>query len=746
MKNRILISFLLCLIGFISQAQVYYNRTNGLTTPVDPHLGTTLSFKVPVLADTTHALAAAGIDSLGIIFKERFTPNFWVRDTILTGGHKWTLISNGSDTAVVSFGSILGSPYDNTSLANALNGKQTTIVTGTTAQYFRGDLSLATFPTLLSQFTNDLDFIDSVIVQYSIQGNGNGTPLQLVGDAASPGATKYYGTNGGGSKGWYTLPSSGTGSVTSIATISPILGGTITTTGTISLDTSIVHSISYYNTIYYPLSSNPSGFYKATDTVSTLATKFYVNNHSSTNVNVGSAYRFAIATTNNIKTAGAGYGITIDSATTNQIGFKADTATLFPAVRATIASAIDSIFFGYWGTTGDTLMSAGGTDTIYSPRIRDTLGFTHTINGDKSWTLGSKNTNVGSGYRVGVNGTANLKTLFVKNGIIIDSSSNTNGLTLQSDTSLLATQYDVSLKLNKSDTVNMLLPYLRKSDTTAMLSSYARKNFISGAAPVSYSSSTGIISVDTTTALIGLATQADVLNNSTNSNIGSGYRWVIPGGNSIKTLFVTNGIIVDSTTNTNALTLKSDTSLLATQYDNGLKLNKSDTSGMLLSYLRKSDTTAMLNPYLHKVDTTNKWVTQVLRSNDTVYYIKGGIRVFAFLDSLGGGGGSTLTRQVITSGTSGTVTGGNYLVTFDPASAISAYTLMMPASPSDLQTVEIDAGGTITSGIVISTFTLVANSGQTLLQASTPNGIVAAGSFVGKWRYRTSTSQWYRQN
>lgn len=40
-----------------------------------------------------------------------------------------------------------------------LNAKQGTITTGTTAQYFRGDLSLATFPTALSSFTNDSGFI-----------------------------------------------------------------------------------------------------------------------------------------------------------------------------------------------------------------------------------------------------------------------------------------------------------------------------------------------------------------------------------------------------------------------------------------------------------------------------------------------------------------------------------------------------------------------------------------------------------
>ncbi len=112
----------------------------------------------------------------------------------------------------------------------------------------------------------------------------------------------------------------------------------------------------------------------------------------------------------------------------------------------------------------------------------------------------------------------------------------------------------------------------------------------------------------------------------------------------------------------------------------------------------------------------------------------------------GGGGGSSLTRQPITSGTTATITGGNYLVTLDFSSTIAAFTLTTPASPSDKDVIEIEAGGTITSGIVVTAFTLVANSGQTLLQASNPNGPISAGSFVGKWVYRSSTSQWYRHN
>jgi carbohydrate esterase-like sialic acid-specific acetylesterase len=68
--------------------------------------------------------------------------------------------------------------------------------------------------------------------------------------------------------------------------------------------------------------------------------------------------------------------------------------------------------------------------------------------------------------------------------------------------------------------------------------------------------------------LTTLATRYDLTQiNFTNSNIGSGYRWAVPNTNNIKTVFASNTILWDSTSNSNALTAKADTSVLATQYD-----------------------------------------------------------------------------------------------------------------------------------------------------------------------------------
>lgn len=49
-----------------------------------------------------------------------------------------------------------------TNLVSDLSGKQATITLGSTSQYFRGDLSLATFPTNLSAFTNGPGYITGI--------------------------------------------------------------------------------------------------------------------------------------------------------------------------------------------------------------------------------------------------------------------------------------------------------------------------------------------------------------------------------------------------------------------------------------------------------------------------------------------------------------------------------------------------------------------------------------------------------
>lgn len=62
--------------------------------------------------------------------------------------------------------------------------------------------------TGLEQFSaTDTHLLTSIPVEDSIEAGTTG--IQLVGDSASPGNSKLYGTNGSGTKGWYDQPSAG---------------------------------------------------------------------------------------------------------------------------------------------------------------------------------------------------------------------------------------------------------------------------------------------------------------------------------------------------------------------------------------------------------------------------------------------------------------------------------------------------------------------------------------------------------
>ncbi len=91
----------------------------------------------------------------------------------LTGDQTFATGTVGTDFGISSSGSVHTFNIPNASgsarglLTSAdwttFNGKQDAITTGTNAQYLRGDLSLATFPTALSEFTNDSGFITSTV-------------------------------------------------------------------------------------------------------------------------------------------------------------------------------------------------------------------------------------------------------------------------------------------------------------------------------------------------------------------------------------------------------------------------------------------------------------------------------------------------------------------------------------------------------------------------------------------------------
>lgn len=133
-----------------------------------------------------------------------------------------------------------------TQLATGLSSKQGTITLGSTAQYFRGDLSLATFPTNLSSFTNGPGYITAnQSITFNASGDVNGTYTNPT--ALSPTLTinanavtysKFQQAAGQGllgaqSAGNYQLITLGTGLIMSGGVLSATGSGTSTGVDTI---------------------------------------------------------------------------------------------------------------------------------------------------------------------------------------------------------------------------------------------------------------------------------------------------------------------------------------------------------------------------------------------------------------------------------------------------------------------------------------------------------------------------------
>lgn len=95
-----------------------------------------------------------------------------------------TIWANISGTPIILFpvsggsavwGGISGNISNQTDLQTALGGKQSVITTGTTAQYFRGDLSLSAFPTTTAAFANSTNKNFVTDAQLTVIGNTSGT-------------------------------------------------------------------------------------------------------------------------------------------------------------------------------------------------------------------------------------------------------------------------------------------------------------------------------------------------------------------------------------------------------------------------------------------------------------------------------------------------------------------------------------------------------------------------------------------
>ncbi len=204
---------------------------SGIPQSAVTNLTTDLGNKQPLDATLT-ALAAYNTNGL---LTQTSSDTFTGRT--LTAGSSKIDISNGDGVS--------GNPTIDANSANILAGGSTTSLPEGTNLYFTDERAQDAVGGIVTNSTTaSLSYSDgtpsltaAVITQLSVTSDASG--VKLSGDSASPGNSKYYGTDSGGTKGFHSLPTAGSGTVTSVSvTTANGVSGTVatdTTTPAISL-------------------------------------------------------------------------------------------------------------------------------------------------------------------------------------------------------------------------------------------------------------------------------------------------------------------------------------------------------------------------------------------------------------------------------------------------------------------------------------------------------------------------------
>lgn len=234
-------------------------------------------------------------------------------------------------------------------------------------------------------------------------------------------------------------------------------------------------------------------------------------------------------------------------------------------------------------------------------------------------------------------------------------------------------------------------------------------------------------------ALVGNATNSTANANAVTAGIGiiiAGGKIAIDTANFKDTIWAVNGLQVIGTGTQDSIglggTLLQNTTVTTSSF--GFRINFGSDAGYDMMY---------------RDSTTGFWKRFAKGSPGQVLGmpLAGGI---GWVNQTGGSGGSSFTNQNITSGSSATGSGSPLIVTINPASVLPTFAFTMPPSPANNDEVIIRAGGTITTGNVVTAFSTVANSGQAMLDPNPQTYMWAAVTTI-KFRWASATSKWYRE-
>jgi hypothetical protein len=170
-----------------------------------------------------------------------------------------TYIGAGTSSFDGTFTSLTGKPttlagYGITD-AQPLDSDLTSIAALATTSYGRGFLPLANSAAALTYIGAQAAGSYEVPLTFSQSLSRAVNTVTLSGDSASPGASKYYGTDSGSTKGWFALPAGGAGTVTT--TGSPANGNMTKFSGATSI-TNAVAKTDYWDTTDF-VASGASG-------------------------------------------------------------------------------------------------------------------------------------------------------------------------------------------------------------------------------------------------------------------------------------------------------------------------------------------------------------------------------------------------------------------------------------------------------------------------------------------------------
>jgi hypothetical protein len=397
---KYLVVIILLFITQICYSQTFINRAGAANTVIDQRLGAAQNFFLPRLNDTT---LSGGLDSIGNLIYDRLRGKIAIRDTVLTGGHKFTFLFKQDDTITT-----LATQFDISQLGVTADNGLTK--TGSTIQLGGTLLQSTTISTTASYFLN----VTGANVGQSLKGTNTTTGTGVMGQSTS--GTGVYGLS---------------------SSLNGVLGVSTSGTGVVGEST----SGEAINANLIPSSTN------------TLAPVVRIQRFSSgTAANgIGGSLDWYTQSTGGSTQRSNRIGSSWSNATT---GSRTSILEFYGVNSTTEARKAALAGDGQWTWDGYPALTAQVDSTTYKPvAINMTTGAVVPFGGWSGGGGGATLNNIGTGFAWAATPGGNIKRVANGYGVLWDSTGTANSLTAKSDTSTLKDVY-LPIHLDASKTID----------------------------------------------------------------------------------------------------------------------------------------------------------------------------------------------------------------------------------------------------------------------------------------------------